>query len=262
MAQGLTIDEIKYLKCNIKFYIERGIRMTNKNRSKALVLFLTVCLALSSFAIGALASGGGQPSSVEDGEPHTFIVAFKTEHLPDNYLELVQQAGGTVTYAVPQIGVIEATTNQPTGFIKEMLKDRNVLSLGPSVEVQLDLPEVDLDNANIEPSSVDPVPADEPIWGTGWQWDIEQVTNHGASHDISTANRKDVVVAVIDTGFDFNHPDLKDYVDLEGSRTFVPGTVDSWDAHSHGTHVAGTIGSQWQNKRGRSWRHIKIIPCL
>ncbi|MCK9905917.1 S8 family serine peptidase, partial [Frankia sp. Cpl3] len=49
------------------------------------------------------------------------------------------------------------------------------------------------------------------------------------------------MVAVIDTGIDFVHPDLKDNADEEGSKTFVPGTTDAWDQNGHGTHVAGSI---------------------
>ncbi|WP_236406380.1 S8 family peptidase [Microaerobacter geothermalis] len=53
---------------------------------------------------------------------------------------------------------------------------------------------------------------------------------------ISQGNR--VKVAVIDTGIDANHPDLKDRV--KESVSFVSG---SGDQNGHGTHVAGTIGA-------------------
>ncbi|MGW4732157.1 S8 family serine peptidase [Streptomyces shenzhenensis] len=47
-----------------------------------------------------------------------------------------------------------------------------------------------------------------------------------------------VDVAVLDTGYDQDHPDLKDAV--EGSASFVPGE-DVTDRNGHGTHVASTI---------------------
>ncbi|WP_393062161.1 S8 family serine peptidase [Streptomyces sp. LN549] len=49
---------------------------------------------------------------------------------------------------------------------------------------------------------------------------------------------KGVKVAVLDTGIDADHPDVKDRI-LE-SKSFVPGQ-DVDDKHGHGTHVASTI---------------------
>jgi subtilisin len=47
-------------------------------------------------------------------------------------------------------------------------------------------------------------------------------------------------VAVLDTGIDWNHPDLRPNV--RGAVSFVPGQ-SAMDGHGHGTHCAGTIGA-------------------
>ncbi|WP_062231047.1 S8 family peptidase [Fictibacillus sp. FJAT-27399] len=53
---------------------------------------------------------------------------------------------------------------------------------------------------------------------------------------------KDVVVAVLDTGCDVNHPDLKERV--IGGRNFTSDDPEDYlDGHYHGTHVAGTIAA-------------------
>lgn len=49
-----------------------------------------------------------------------------------------------------------------------------------------------------------------------------------------------VVVAVIDTGVDYNHPDLKE--NIIGGRDFT-GKGNYMDGNGHGTHVCGTIAA-------------------
>lgn len=50
-----------------------------------------------------------------------------------------------------------------------------------------------------------------------------------------------VVIAVIDTGCDPNHPDIKK--NLVGSYNFINNTVDATDGNGHGSHVCGTIAA-------------------
>jgi thermitase len=53
------------------------------------------------------------------------------------------------------------------------------------------------------------------------------------------------LVAVIDTGVNYNHPDLAGRV-VKG-YDFVNSDADPMDDHSHGTHCAGTIGAAMNN---------------
>ncbi|HYF32683.1 MAG TPA: S8 family serine peptidase [Chitinophagaceae bacterium] len=47
---------------------------------------------------------------------------------------------------------------------------------------------------------------------------------------------------VLDTGIDFDHPDLN--VDVNRSRSFVTNVTSADDENGHGTHVAGIIGAK------------------
>ena len=50
---------------------------------------------------------------------------------------------------------------------------------------------------------------------------------------------------VIDTGIDFDHPDLT--VDQARSKSFVASAISADDDNGHGTHVAGVIGAKNNN---------------
>ena len=73
----------------------------------------------------------------------------------------------------------------------------------------------------------------------------------------------DVVVAVIDTGVDYNHPDLRDnlWIGPQGEHGYTASggiiAAGGQDDHYHGTHVAGIIGAVGNNGigvAGINWR--------
>lgn len=77
-----------------------------------------------------------------------------------------------------------------------------------------------------------------------------------------------IVVAVIDTGVDGSHPDLQgvvleDGIDLVNPNPEALGVPVGWqDGNSHGTHVAGIIGANYDNGIGITGiaPEAKILP--
>ena len=63
-----------------------------------------------------------------------------------------------------------------------------------------------------------------------------------------TTGRPEVVIAVIDTGVDFTHPDLQTQL-VPGLNVLVPDTPPQ-DEHGHGTAMAGIIGAAMNNGVG------------
>jgi subtilisin family serine protease len=73
-----------------------------------------------------------------------------------------------------------------------------------------------------------------------------QVTPYGVemvhAPDVWQVSRGDGInVAIVDTGIDYTHPELKDQ--YSGGYNAITGTNDPKDDVGHGTHVAGTIGA-------------------
>lgn len=78
--------------------------------------------------------------------------------------------------------------------------------------------------------------ADNSVQTPGWE-----ITKFNIQDKWRVSQGEGVVVAVIDTGCDFNHKDLKDNI-ITG-KNFVEPDQEPMDRNGHGTHVCGTIGA-------------------
>lgn len=76
--------------------------------------------------------------------------------------------------------------------------------------------------------------------------------------------KREIKVAVLDTGIDYNHPDLKNRILTNLGYNFIDGTQNAADDNGHGTHVSGIIAAQADNKQGITGiagsLDVKIIP--
>ncbi|SME95842.1 S8 family peptidase [Pseudobacteriovorax antillogorgiicola] len=93
--------------------------------------------------------------------------------------------------------------------------------------------------------------------------------------DVSSKQGKPVVVAVVDSGVQFNHPDLVDRFYRDGDGQVIGANFvgkgsyrnpdNNWDdSNGHGTHVAGLIAATGNNGKGitgvASCKNVLIMP--
>lgn len=72
-------------------------------------------------------------------------------------------------------------------------------------------------------------------------WNLENI---GAYLAQQYSTGKDVTVGIIDTGCDYNHPEIRNRFSKVLGHDFITSTDDPMDQHGHGTHVAGTTAGQ------------------
>ncbi|WP_010676948.1 S8 family serine peptidase [Bacillus timonensis] len=87
-------------------------------------------------------------------------------------------------------------------------------------------------------------------------FDYSQVTK---AWDLYSPKKK-IVIAVLDSGIDMNHPDLKNQI-IKPYNAVKPGSQPT-DNNGHGTHVAGLVGAQTNNKVGVASiaKNVSIMP--
>ena len=175
--------------------------MIKKGRISA----IASCILLVAILSGLLASPawGQQPERVK------VLIAFGRQPGPAEQA-LVRGMGGSVKYTYHLVPAIAATLPEPA--ISALVANPHVTRVEP--DRQMRALDIELDNA----------------WG---------VTRIGAGTVHDGGNRGDgVKLAIIDSGINYNHPDLND--NYAGGYDFVQGDGDPMDVYGHGTHVAGT----------------------
>ena len=136
-------------------------------------------------------------------------------------------------------------------LLQELASVPDVVSVSLNYIIKLDDPPASQLSKKYNAFNNDLIPNDPDypkLWG---------MENIGMPHvwDYFTGNDT-VVVAVIDSGIDYTHPDIESNMarDSYGNygRRFQGGTYlnDPFDINDHGTHVAGTIGAVGNNGIG------------
>jgi subtilisin family serine protease len=157
--------------------------------------------------------------------------------------------------------LIAAVGGQAIEHIKPLAVYRVALSVATadaSLAQLREHPEL-IRGADVEGQQVAQLVPNDPLYHM-FQWNLRRIGLE-PSWDLRPS-APDVIVAVLDTGVDLNHPDLKPNLMTDLGYNFLDDVPSPQDDESHGTAVAGIIGAVGNNNEGLSgvaW-HVKLLP--
>lgn len=207
--------------------------MNKKNRLVSALL--AACLAFIAIPSSAQAAG------------ESFIVMARGDSLPKGIGKRIAAAGGEITRLIPEVGLAVVTASSPD-FKTNAARIRGISNVIPNITLQMTDPQeaiaLDFDADDV---------GNPPFSESGdlffdLQWGHTAVNAPAAWAE--GRRGEGVRVAVLDGGFDLNHPDLAPNIDFESSENFVEGEDLQYglaDTFSHGTHVAGTVAAAQNN---------------
>lgn len=179
------------------------------------------------------------------GTTQTYIVLYRDNGPVADAATAIAQAGGVLTYNYSQIGVVIATSDDPS--FPSNLRAANSAVVGAAATGAFGIAlrdEGDIDTPQPAPGAGTPAPGNDNL--SGLQWDMVQI--HSPEARAINGGSPSIVVGDIDSGLDYLHPDLAPNVDFASSVGCVGGVPVSapsaWiDDNGHGTHTAGTIAA-------------------
>jgi subtilisin family serine protease len=198
-------------------------------------------LAAAVFATMAFASSAfGQ----------NYIVLYKQQAVPADAATTIQKAGGTFVASYSQIGVVIASSDNAS-FRDNLLKDSRIENASGTAGFATRVDDgsgSSLDSTDASgppPGDLPNAPATDADTFSALQWDMRQI--HTPQAHAITGGSPAVLVGDIDTGIDFNHPDLQPNIDVADSVNCLSGSpvpgLAAQDDNGHGTHTAGTIAA-------------------
>lgn len=188
----------------------------------------------------ALALQPGQAAQAQ-GELTRYVVVFQGLGVPEDAAAVIEAAGGTLARTLDPIGVAIAVSDDPQ-FPERLKQASTVYAVGP--ERAMGLPEGEV---SLVYTPTEGAPTATDIYYELFQWDIRRVRADQAWY--YTTGSHDTVVAVIDTGVAWNHPDLYPNVIFAACFSIYPECSPYPQYHWHGTHVAGTIAAAFDGGR-------------
>ncbi|WP_298829774.1 S8 family serine peptidase [uncultured Piscinibacter sp.] len=198
----------------------------------------------SLFALVGVTAAMAVSMSSAVAQGSRYVVMYKQAAVPAAAAQQIAAVGGNLVASLPKVGIAIVSSDRPD-FIAAAARMTGVA--GVDHDVPWTLPAV-VAQAPLE----GPTAADD-LYNGGLVWGVQRVGAPAAWAAGRTGSHS-TVVAVIDTGIAWNHPDLAPnvvYADCYTSAgSFADGACNPYPAYSdHGTHVAGTIAAAFGGGR-------------
>ncbi len=204
---------------------------------------------------GPIAASMPSMNEAAAGEAPRHMFNFSSATIPADFGARVAAAGGTVEKSFDAIRIVSVRGLTPEAAAT-LGAAADISNWSPDVALSLGEPAGAMetegmgDAAQTEASSV-ANPTTASFYAR--QWHLRQIGAHTA-WAAGRLGSPNVKVGILDTGLDYNHPDLAGHVDLALSKSFVPqdnaliqqmfpGAHEIADLHYHGTHVGATVSS-------------------
>lgn len=193
-------------------------------RPLALALAVAASLGLSAEALAAKGS---------------YILTTAGDTLPKGIERQIRNAGGQVDRLIPEIGIAVVSADD-AGFAANAAKIRGVSAVLPNLTVRWIQP---IENVALGADFGNPPASgdDDRFFDLQWGHDAVDAPEAWALGYRGAGVR----VAVLDGGFDLDHPDLAPNINLALSMDFTGEGLQYGiaDTFSHGSHTAGTIAA-------------------
>jgi subtilisin family serine protease len=177
------------------------------------------------------------------------LVLFRQEQIPGDFAARVARAGGKIE-STNRVGIAVVSGLSATEAQKLRRAD-DVESVILEPLFHLPEPQVEGTFAAAAEIASSETPQTAFFFPRQWHLHVIQAPEAWAAGHLGSP---DVIVAILDTGLDYNHADLVGRVDLSRSVSFIPsddallqanfpGAHPVADLHYHGTHVGATVSS-------------------
>jgi subtilisin family serine protease len=202
-------------------------------RALALVLLLAL---LGTFGGVAMASPPDErPPSQSSGDfiPGRVLVKFKPALGAAAAHDRLAQQGLRASGFIPGLDVfkVDVPPGKELETIAQLRARADVLYAEPDYRVY----------------ALDTIPND-PGWGS--QWGLPKIQAPKAWDILSTTGGANIIIAIIDSGIDLDHPDFACPNKLLPGGDFVNNDNNPQDDFGHGTHVAGIAAACTNNRVG------------
>jgi subtilase family serine protease/subtilisin family serine protease len=252
------------------------MRSTRRGKINVNLISFATILVMVAWVLLFIPNASGEDKEKDKYKKGELIIKFKPD-VPEDIKDKIH-----IKYDSKKIKIYSS-------FNIDYVKLKDTLGVEEAIALYLENPEVEFAEPNFLYSAV--TSPNDPYFNHLWGFNNsgQNGGTPGADIDIlrawgMTTGDSDIAVSIIDTGIDYNHPDLSENIwvnlaessgttgvdddgngyvdDVYGIDTYGNDTNPT-DDHGHGTHVAGTVGAVGNNGigvPGVNWQ-IKLIPC-